>query len=333
MSSRAISTAALILSLLAGAAYTQPPDQTTESALELKPIATVDHAPLDEMSGIVKSRTYEDVYWVHNDSGDDPRLFAIHADGSVIMPPWLDRWNYVGEPEEGKEEFAGLEIDLASNIDWEDIATDADTIYIADCGNNGNARRDLGVYLLYEPNPEAVSEARILKWLPVAYPDQDAYPGAVWHFDCEAVFVHNHKLYLLTKHRAGQIDVVETGTKLYRLDTDKTDEVNVLTKVDEHADLGGWVTAADMSPDGEMLAVLCQYPVQSVWLFDTPAEGDEFLSSAARRLVFTNGQQCEAICFVDSESLMMTNEQRELFTLKVEDFHPVDGEDGAFPEP
>jgi hypothetical protein len=324
MLSRGISTAALILSFLAGAAYTQPPDQTTESAIELKPVAVVNHAPLDEMSGIIKSRTYNDVYWVHNDSGDEPRLFAIHADGTVVMPPWLNRWDYVGEPQEGKDEFPGLKIDLASNIDWEDIAIDGDVIYIADCGNNGNARRDLGVYVLIEPNPEGTSQTRVLKWLPVAYPDQDAYPGAVWHFDCEAVFVFGHKLYFLTKHRAGQIDIVETGTKLYRLDTNKTDEVNVLTKVDERADLGGWVTAADMSPDGKALAVLCHYPVQSVWLFDTPAEGDRFLSSTARRLVFTRGQQCEGICFVDSETLLMTNEQRELFRLKVEDFEPGD---------
>ena len=49
----------------------------------------ITHGPLAEVSGIAKSQTYEDTYWVHNDSGDEARLFAIRADGSVIVPPFL----------------------------------------------------------------------------------------------------------------------------------------------------------------------------------------------------------------------------------------------------
>jgi hypothetical protein len=290
----------------------------------LQPVEVVSHGPIAEMSGIVKSRRYEGIFWVHNDSGDVPRIFPIQVDGSVYLPKWLGSSRYVDMPEAGKEEHRGILLEGAANIDWEDIAIDGDTLYIADMGNNGNGRQDLGVYVLREPNPDAVERARVLKWVPVAYPDQKAFPGDVWHFDCEAAFVFKHKLYFLTKHRAfGQSGAPETGTKLYRLDKQKTDEVNVLTLVDRHANLGGWVTAADMSPDGKTLAVLCQYPEQSVWLFDTPARGDKFLSSAARRFVFSNAQQCEAVCFIDDANLLVTNEQREMFILKVADFTPV----------
>ena len=38
-------------------------------AADIEQIAEVTHPQLDEMSGIVAS-TYEDIYWVHNDSGD-----------------------------------------------------------------------------------------------------------------------------------------------------------------------------------------------------------------------------------------------------------------------
>lgn len=290
----------------------------------LTPVAQMTHAPLDEVSGIVKSRRYPNTYWVHNDSGDQPRLFAVRADGTTIMPPFLSGGLYVGPPVAGKQEYPGIRIDLAANFDWEDIALDGDTLYIADLGNNGNARRDLGVYVLTEPNPEAVDRARVLRWLPVAYPDQDAFPGDRWHFDCEAIFVFRGKLYVLTKHRASrQIGVPETGSNLYRLDSAHTDRVNVLKRVDGHLDLGGWVTAADLSPDGKTLAVLCQGPVQSVWLFDAPRSGDRFLSSTARRLVFTGARQCEAICFDGDDQLLVTNEQRDLFRLSVKDFHPV----------
>jgi hypothetical protein len=276
------------------------------------------------MSGIVKSRRYPGVFWVHNDSGDEPRLFAVRADGSAVMPPWLSGEYFVGTPPvEGKKEFPGVRVDMAANADWEDIAVDGDTLYIADVGNNGNARRDLGVYVLTEPNPEAADRARALKWLPVAYPDQNGFPGDRWHFDCEAVFVFRHKLYFLTKHRApGKIDMPETGSNLYRLDTAHTDRVNMLTKVDGHLDLGGWVTGADLSPDGKTLAVLCHWPVQSVWLFEARS-GDRFLSGRARRLVFTDARQCEAVAFDDNENLLVTNEQRDIFRLPVRDFPPA----------
>jgi hypothetical protein len=295
-----------------------------QSPQPLKPVAQVIHPPLEEMSGIVKSRRYPNVYWVHNDSGDEPRLFALRADGTVVMPAWISGDYFVGAPVAGKPPYPGVRLDLAANLDWEDIALDGDTLYVPDMGNNGNARRDLGVYVLPEPNPEAVNRARVHKWLPVAYPDQAAFPPERWDFDCEAVFVHRGKLHFLTKHRTGpDHDHPGTGTNLYRLDTAHTDRVNVLTKLDSHPDLGGWVTGADLSPDGRTLAVLCQAPVQSVWLFEAPARGDRFFARPARRLVFTDARQCEAICFDGSDSLIVTNEQRDLFRLKVSDFRPA----------
>jgi hypothetical protein len=317
---------ALALSLSAALlllAYRLAPAARKQS-VALKPVARVLHGPIEEMSGIVKSSRYADTFWVHNDSGDSPRLFAIRAEGSVILPGWRAGAFYVGAPVAGKKEFPGFRVEMATNSDWEDIARDGDTLYIADVGNNGNARRDLGVYVLPEPNPTANDAARVLQWIPIAYPDQDAFPGDRWHFDCEAVFVFNHKLYFLTKHRAsGQIGTPETGSNLYRLDTQRTDRVNLLKKVDSHPDLGGWVTGADLSPDGNTLAVLCHAPLSSVWLFETPARGDRFLSSRARRLVFTGAGQCEAICFDNNNELLVTNEQRDIFRLNVRDFTPV----------
>jgi hypothetical protein len=288
-----------------------------QEPVALSPSGRFVHKPLAEISGIAKSRSYPDTYWVHNDGGDSPRIFAVHGDGRIIMPSWLSDKYYVDTPLEGKREFPGIEISSATNIDWEDIALDDDKIYIADCGNNGNARRDLGIYLLQEPNPTATDRCRALKWIPVAFPDQKAFPGKVWRFDCEALFVYRHKLYFLTKHRAGAINKVETGTKLYRLDTQFPDRVNMLKLVDAKSDMGGWVTAADLSPDGRTLAVLAQYPEQSVWLFDTPRKGDRFLSSPSRRLRFSGGKQCEAICFVDNHTLLIANEQRDIFTLPI----------------
>lgn len=271
-------------------------------------IATVTHEPIDEMSGIVKSRTYSDTYWVHNDSGDEPRIFAIGRSGEVKAPGAT----------RSDPPYPGIVIDLAVNVDWEDIAIDGATLYIGDLGNNGNARRDLGIYVVEEPNPLAIRRTRPTTWLPVAYPDQNAFPPANLRFDCEALFVSEGKLYLISKDRIGPLPGLPAATaSLYRLDSGHVDKVNVLTLVESKSDLGGWVTGADLSPDGRRLAVLCQAPVQSVWVFEKPMDSDKFLSGRATRYVLEGIRQAEAICWDDPETLIITNEQRDVFELKV----------------
>lgn len=171
------------------------------------------------MSGIARSRTYSGIYWVHNDSGDRARIFPIRQDGSVVIPPFVSRRDTSSRPEDPALVYEGIQVGGAVNIDWEDIAIDGDTLYIADTGNNANARHDLAVYVLKEPNPETTLQTPILKRIPIAYPDQKAFPGDEWHFDCEAIFVFQGKLYFLTKHRAPrQPNTPEPSTKLYRLD-------------------------------------------------------------------------------------------------------------------
>lgn len=289
---------------------------------EVQPHAIIHHPPIDENSGMVASATYPGVIWVHNDSGDDARFFAIDVDGKVIMPDFV-AGRFRRDDETGdRPPFPGIIVDLATNHDWEDIARIDDRLYLADVGNNGNHRRDMGVYEVHEPNPRATVRTRPLRWLPVVYPDQTEFPGTTrWHFDCEAVFGYLGKLYFLTKHRApGQLHVPESGTNLYRMDTWHTDRPNVLTKVDSSEDMGGWVTAADLSPDGQTLAVLCQAPVASVWLFDTPSRGDQFLQSRARRLILRGARQAEAICWLDNQTLLLGNEQRDLWRVRVDEF-------------
>ncbi|MCS7209467.1 MAG: hypothetical protein NZ874_07840 [Fimbriimonadales bacterium] len=307
-----------VFGLTVAALHLPAPSIPAQRTVSLKPRATVTHKSIDEMSGIARSRTYDGVYWVHNDSGDRARLFPIRLDGSVIVPPFVSRRDASERAEDPS--YEGIQIEGAVNIDWEDIAIENDILYIADTGNNGNARRDLAVYVVNEPNPTATLQAHALKRIPIAYPDQKTFPSDKWHFDCEAVFVFNRKLYFITKHRAaGQLGTPETSANLYRLDSTHTDRVNVLTKVDSHADLGGWVTAAAMSPDQRRLAVLCQAPQQCVWLFDRPARGDKFLSQGkAQRISIENAKQCEAIEWIDNQRLVITNEQREIFIVEIE---------------
>ena len=279
----------------------QPPKEPPRR--KWAPTGLIRHEDLDELSGLAASRQYPGIFWGHNDSGDHSRLFALRANGTVV---------------------AEVEVANAANKDWEDVALSGKTLYISDLGNNDNKRRDLCVYKLDEPQPrKSTVKAQKIR---VAYPDQSEFPPKkdAWRFDCEAAFVFQSKLHVLTKHRvAGMPFFPSDSTVLYRLDSEDPRKVNTLTKLDQRSRLGGWVTAADLSPDGKTLAVLTHLPVASVWLFDLQGVGEKLLSKPIKRQIFEGAKQCEALCFMDNQTLLLGNEQRELCRVGIADFPRV----------
>ncbi len=106
----------------------------------LEPLGRFDTRILPEASGIVKSRRHPGIFWVHNDSGNPPALFAIRRDGSVVR-----------------------EFRLAvPNVDWEDIADDDEGhLYLGDIGNNGGLLALRAVYRLDEPDPDRPATAPV----------------------------------------------------------------------------------------------------------------------------------------------------------------------------
>lgn len=283
-----------------------------ESRGPVTKLLDIELSEISEMSGLAKSHRFDDVYWMHNDSGDSARLFAVNGKGETIFPGYLSASVHGGKIQSGKQPWQGIGIEGAANIDWEDIAVDDEHIYIAEMGNNMNTRRDLGVYVIAEPNPWETERLRALKFIPVRYPDQKAFPAREWHFDSEGMFVDDGTLYFFTKHRQpGKQDSWERGTVLYRLDSDDIDRTNVLTRIGQHP-VVTLVTAADLSPNGEWLAVLCY---TQLWLFPRPPAGDDWLAGKPRyielSLEFTG--QAEAITWMDDETLLIGNEQSEWF--------------------
>jgi len=98
----------------------------------LEHLGRFDPRTLPEASGIVKSRRYPGIFWVHNDSGNPPALFAIRRDGTIV------REFRLGVP----------------NIDWEDIAADDQGhLYVGDIGNNGGLLALRAIYRIDEPDP------------------------------------------------------------------------------------------------------------------------------------------------------------------------------------
>lgn len=96
-------------------------------------LGTLGDPQIRETSGIAASAAHPGVWYVHNDSGDAARLFAVGEDGSLRATLTLD----------------------VPHVDWEDIARGpcpaGQCLYIGDIGDNQLARDALVVYRVSEP--------------------------------------------------------------------------------------------------------------------------------------------------------------------------------------
>lgn len=296
------------------AAATALAGDTEAPVPEVESAGIIGYAPLNEISGCVASRTWPDVIWLHNDSGDAPRLFAIEPDGTLIIPDFLRKSYGTGSLAFWKARWPGLELLGAINHDWEDIAIVGDALVIADMGNNGNHRRDLGVIELAEPNPRATVRTRARGFRALRYPEQQTFPGRVWEFDSEALFhdPRTNRLYAITKHRrAGQIRGLIAGAHLYGLPEPASD--GAMTRIATRADIG-YVTAADLSADGEWLAVA---GYRDVWFLPRPDQGENWFAAPGHRIALQplRTRQIEAACWIAPRRLLIINEAGEMFRI------------------
>lgn len=256
-------------------------------AAKLEPYAQIAEIGIRECSGIAKSRQSKDTFWVHNDSSGGSQIFAISKDGS----------------------FLAAFPTLFSNVDWEDLTTDhSGNLYLGDFGNFNNTRRNLAIHVLKEPleidSPATIGGTTYR----FEYPDQTEFPPKRRIYDCEAIFWAQGELFLLTK------SLGDTYTRLYCFESFKPSQINKPTLIGKF-DIGPRVTGADASTDGQKLAVLT---TSSVWVFERPESSRNYLEGFARTARIRAGQ-CEAICWADEDTLIITNEDRALFEVNVSD--------------
>jgi hypothetical protein len=237
-------------------------------------------AELSETSGLALSRTRSGVLWTHNDSGNEPVVFAIDTIGRIL----------------GRVRVTG-----AALLDWEDMATgpcpSGHCLYIADIGDNPRARSAIGVYIVPEPDPStaATDSARLIL---ARYPDGPQ--------DAEAIFVlPDTSIYLITKGRHGAI-------ALYRFPPGprQSGQVAVLERVREidgrPRNSRDWVTGASASPNGRWVAVRSY---RSLVLFETGnLVGTALLQFTRFDLTRLRERQGEAVAVNDSGEVWLTSE-------------------------
>jgi hypothetical protein len=227
--------------LLAAALLAAATAAAEEPAVAYQALVTDER--VDEISGLVASRQHPGVTWVHNDSGDAARLYALGADGALLATPRLRG---------------------ARNIDWEDLAVREQAgrhlLLIADTGDNGGLRSELAIYAVEEPGTLQDARPRIAWKMRFRWPD-----GAR---DCEAMAVdpHSGEIYLVSKKRvppelfrlpaAPRGERVETAEFVGHLSGIEQPSSEDLQRNPVYGRYRSQVTAADIAPDGLQLAVL-----------------------------------------------------------------------------
>jgi hypothetical protein len=136
---------------------------------------------IDEASGLAVSRLNDKILWVHNDSGDTARIFAIDTQGHQLVT---------------------VNITGVKNIDWEDIASfvyqGEAYLLIADVGDNQAKRSQYQLHLIKEPDLSQLNGQKTLSVKP-SWSMTFTYPDGAHDCESVAVDVAKQKILLLTK--------------------------------------------------------------------------------------------------------------------------------------
>ena len=149
-----------------------------------------------------------------NDSGNDPDIFEIDETSGKIKKVFPTN---------------------IKNVDWEALAADSTSLYIADFGNNEGSRKDLAIYKI--PFADSLALNSVQK-IPFFYPEQQDFFSKPLNnnFDAEAMFFFSGKLHIFTKEWQSK------ATTHYLVDPEKIE--NQAAQKSETFNIGFTVTDA-----------------------------------------------------------------------------------------
>jgi hypothetical protein len=192
---------------------------------------------MDEISGISASGIHNGIYYVHNDSGDTSRFFAITPQGNIKSVIY-----YKGDP---KEPLGARDVeDIAVGIG---PVKGKSYVYLGDIGDNGAMYPYITIYRL-EEQKSWIGKDSIINANAVAvhlkYPDGPR--------DAETLMIDPiEKLIYIVSKRTDSVTVYSTPLNF------KANDTLTLTK---HCKLffNGfkpfkWITAGDISKDGQQI--------------------------------------------------------------------------------
>lgn len=261
---------------------------------EAEVAGVVTQEAIGEISGLAASRTFPGQYWAINDSGNDAELHLVDGrgrhQGRVPLP--------------------------VPNVDWEDMASfeleGRRYVLVADTGDNGGLREELALHVLEEP--AALDAPARLAWtLRFRWPDGPR--------DCEAVAVDpvRGEVLLVSKKRVPP-ELFRLPLRAPQAQPAVAERLGTLAGI-EQPDAGdlrrnpvfgryrAQVTAADLSPNGRVLAVL-NYRAVHFLVRDPDGGWTQALARPPSHRVLPWLPQAEAVAFAtDGRSLVVGSEQ------------------------
>lgn len=269
-------------------------NESSKNYSEPKIVGEIKSNEIKESSGLVASKCVENVFWTHNDSGDDAFIFAIDSKGKKL---------------------ATYKVSNAVNTDWEDIAALKDKngecfLYIGNFGNNARERGEHTIFRVKEPsefskdsnkkNPQMTDPAETIKF---TYPDM--------RHDAETLLVHpeSGEIYVLTKS-------ISEAAGVYKLkaDYDKT-KVNKLEKITGltvPSVPNGLLTGGDISPDGRRVLVCDYFAGFEILLPEKAKKFDDIWKEQPQRIELGKREQGEACGYsADGNSIFATSEKKD----------------------
>jgi hypothetical protein len=237
---------------------------------------------LEEVSGI---EWVNNSLWTIEDSGNENKLYRLDANGAIAHT---------------------ISITDATNVDWEDLASDQEgNIYIGDFGNNDNLRQDLCIYKIGKESL-ANSETTVVAKTSFSYPEQTAFPPVATErfYDVEALIVYQNHFYLFTKNRSTNSD---GSVSLYKIPNQPgTQPATLLGKFTSCPDFNTCaITAAAISPDQQKVAILSH---DKVWVFED-FTNDKFYEGKKTRMSLNHYSQKEGMTFINNSVLYIADEK------------------------
>lgn len=248
---------------------------------------------MNEISGIAASGILDDIYYVHNDSGDTSRFFAITPKGNIRSVIY-----FKGDPEE--------KLGVA---DCEDIAVGPGPaagksyVYMGDIGDNKGDRKYITVYRLEEKKNWIGGKDSIIN--ATAVPVHLKYPDGPR--DAEAMMVDPvEKLIYIVSKRTDSVTVYTSPLQY------KANDTVTLTKRTKLFFRGfrplKWITAGDISKDGKQI-LLKNYDHVYYWKRNDNEPAWQTMRGKPAELHYKMEKQGEAIGFTpDGKGYYTTSE-------------------------
>ena len=120
--------------------------------------------------------------WTLNDSGNANDIYRVDTVSSTV--------------------YQTVDISNATNVDWEDMTSSNDHLFIGDFGNNNGDRQNLRIYRVNKADLTTSATSVTASIINFSYSDQTSFQSLPTNhnFDCEAMIFLNDSIHLFSKN-------------------------------------------------------------------------------------------------------------------------------------